>query len=157
MAAMTKQEIARATAGPSVASEVVDPRAATRMQTEMAKAVARDSHNTTFGVTMSYKSVEVVQMIRQSMQSMADTARKYVGADEGLLSAAQMRVPQAASGGFVKQSGLAVIHKGETINPADQVSSNNTTVTNYVTATVNNKTDEKYLMDLINRRYYGAS
>ena len=46
-----------------------------------------------------------------------------------------------------------------TIVPNDQLGGgvNTQTVTNYLTVTVNNKTDEKYLMELINKRYYGAS
>jgi hypothetical protein len=63
-------------------------------------------------------------------------------------------LPAAATGGFVAKTGVAVIHKGETVTPEGQVG--NVTITNYNNVLVNNKTDEKYLEDMLGRKYYGS-
>jgi hypothetical protein len=47
-----------------------------------------------------------------------------------------------------------IVHKGEEIVPADEVGVNGVNITNYNNVIVNNKTDEKYLMDLLGKKYY---
>lgn len=80
----------------------------------------------TFGVNYSDAGAELgaafVTGLKQSIQGAAGKS----GALSGKLDdvAAGINVPHAATGGFVAQTGLAVIHQGENIIPAGQGSGN---------------------------------
>lgn len=65
---------------------------------------------------------ELKQSIQEAAGGSGTLAKKLTGVAAGI------KVPQAATGGFVAQSGLAVIHKGETITPAGQGGGVNVTV-----------------------------
>lgn len=66
-------------------------------------------------------------------------------------------LPQAATGGFVRETGAVIVHRGEEIVPADEVGGQNVSITNYNNVTVNNKTDEKYLMEMLGKKYYSGA
>jgi hypothetical protein len=71
--------------------------------------------------------------------------------------AAGHSIPRAASGGYVAETGLAIIHKGETITPASDAGPQSVSVTNYNNIIVNNRRDEQYLLDLIGKKSYSGS
>jgi len=111
--------------------------------TELVQPIASAVTSIATGIHQSYSSLEEVLRLRKSLSSMGPLATPVY--------------PHLASGGFVMQTGAAVVHKGERIIPAEEASVQSVQVTNYVTATVNNKTDEKYLLELMGRKYYSGA
>jgi phage-related protein len=64
------------------------------------------------------KQQQTQQTLQQYQDTFVDTQFAGVGYNVGMSPWEIYNLPHAASGGYVQDSGLAVIHKGETITPA---------------------------------------
>lgn len=75
-----------------------------------------------FGINYSAAGADLgrafVTGLKESIQSAASKSGSLAGKLADV--AAGIKIPHAATGGFVEQTGLAVIHQGETITPAGQ-------------------------------------
>jgi hypothetical protein len=75
-----------------------------------------------FGINYSNAGADLGRAFVTGLKESIQAAAKQGGDLSGRLDsvAAGIHVPHAATGGFVAQTGLAVIHQGETITPAGQ-------------------------------------
>lgn len=104
--------------------------ALTNLQTHLAKghATYAEAHKAilklfkSFGISYSAAGADLGTAFVTGLKESIQAAAKKSGALSTKLSdvASGINVPHAATGGFVAQTGLAVIHQGETITPAGQ-------------------------------------
>jgi TP901 family phage tail tape measure protein len=117
--------------------------ALTNLQLHLAKghATYAEAHKAilklfkSFGVNYSAAGAELGTAFVQGLKDSIQEAAGKAGSLSGKLNdvAAGIHIPHAATGGFVSQTGLAVIHQGETITPAGQGGGNvNITINGYV-------------------------